>query len=164
MDRTRSLHGPTKLPHLNFKHISMLLAVWRYWHWAGREGWPPQDGGLCPGKGSVNVVGTPDMFLSWDGSSTHGEIFSSLVMTPNAGHAQKWTRGQSRLYPSNLLQFSPDYSGMFPGPSPAVPLLHFFSGCSQEVSLNSLKAEHILSAAALYSWSRPAVIISTSPM
>lgn len=71
MDRIRSLHGLTKLPLLSFKHISMLLAAWRFWHWAGREGWPPlcnqspKDGGLCPGKGSINVVGTPDTFLSW---------------------------------------------------------------------------------------------------
>lgn len=106
--------------------------------------WALSRQGQCKCSGDTRHV------FVMDGGSAHGEIFSSLVMNLNAGHVQKCTRGQSGLYPSNHLQFSPDYSGMFPGPSPVVPLLHFFSGCSQQVSLNSLEAEHILSAAALY--------------
>lgn len=72
-------------------------------------------------------------------------------MTPNAGHAQKCARSPSGHYPDNNLQSLCDRNGMFPEASPALPFLHFLNGCSQQVSLDFLKAEHILSPVALYS-------------
>lgn len=39
---------------------------------------------------------------------------------------------------------------MFPGATTGLPFLPFLTGCSQQISLYFLKAEHILSAVALH--------------
>ena len=89
---------------LSFKHVSRLLAVRGFWHRACEEGWPPlqeqppQDGGLCPGKGGIHAMGTPGMSLHMSGSTAHVGSPSIPVMSSNAGHAQKCARGQSGHY------------------------------------------------------------------
>lgn len=50
-----------------------------------------------------------------------------------------------------LLESFCDCNGMFSGASLALLFLHFLTGCSQQVSLDFLKAEYVLSVAALHS-------------
>lgn len=54
-------------------------------------------------------------------------------------------QGTVRTLSWQPLQSSHDCNGMFPGASPALPFLHFLAGCSQQVSSDFLKTEHIYS-------------------